>query len=234
MTEKVRATDELLKDIFRGALHEFRAPINAITAAVRLLNDSPEGNQEFRKGLLQMISTSADNLGAIQERVDEVVQLEKIQKYQLCESHFDFRVWLHALIYSMYPIASEKDIKIIKQVSPDFPVEIEADKTYLTQILYNIIYNSIKYSDKSTIVTISCSVQEKICIEISDQGEGIPPAELPFIFNEYYQVDAGRKKKGVGLGLSIAKKLVEIMGGAITVKSVLSEGTAFSIQLPIR
>lgn len=228
-----------MKSIFRTTLHEIGTPINAVVSAARLLKlELDNGNTEFAHELIQMIFSSSNYLHEIFERVRQTAQQENMQKFQMDEIIFDFRKWIDGLLHSMAALFMEKEISIVKRVSEDFPTTIYTDKTYLTQIIYNILSNALKYSPKSTGVTIVCYVRDKnaACIEITDQGIGIPSTELPYIFKEYHQIVSGYNTKfgGMGLGLSIAKSLTEIMGGSIDVKSEVGEGSTFTVILPLK
>ncbi|WP_173003092.1 HAMP domain-containing sensor histidine kinase [Chitinophaga sp. SYP-B3965] len=234
-----QSSNEIMKSIFRTTLHEIGTPINAVVSASRLLKlELDNGNTEFAHELIQMIFSSSNYLHEIFERVRLAAQQENMQKFQMDEIIFDFRKWVDNLLHSMAAMFMEKEISIVKRVSEDFPATIYSDKTYLTQIIYNILSNALKYSPKSSGVTIVCFVRDKntACIEITDQGIGIPTSELPHIFKEYHQIVSGYKTKfgGMGLGLSIAKNLTEVMGGNIEVKSEVGEGSTFTVTLPLK
>lgn len=231
MSSTTQTTDQMLTNLFRYTLHEFAAPLNGIVSAARLLNENvEENNPEFQNDLIGMIMASSCNLLSIYERVVEVVNQERLQKFKLKESYFDFSSWLNNFLTSMFPIALEKNITIDWQVQGMHPTNILADKTYLTQIAYNLLNNAIKHSPEWSKVKVVCQFDEMLTIHISDEGEGIPAAELPFIWMEYH----GGKYKGLGLGLTIAKNLTEMMGGHISVNSIIGKGTSFTVVLPFR
>lgn len=230
---------ETIQSAFHTALHEIGTPINGVvTASILLKSEIESGNTEFAQELLQMIFSAASNLNEIYERVKQVVRQENRQKFQLMETTFDFRKWLDNLLQSMLALFMEKEISVVKQVPKDFPILISADKVYLTQIIYNILMNALKYSPESTIVSVTCFTddKERFCIEITDQGIGIPEAELPLIFKEYHQITADIKSRfgGIGLGLSIVRNLTEIMGGSVAVKSEVGVGSTFTVAFPLK
>ncbi len=231
------AASEVMKSIFRTTLHEIGTPINGIVTASRLLQQELEnGNQEFIQELIQMIGTSASYLQEIFERVRQAAQQENLHRFQLDEIIFDFSKLLDGILHSMAPLFMEKEISVVKRISDDFPHTVFSDRTYLTQIIYNILTNALKYSPKASRVTITCFVRggEKLCVEIADQGIGIPAKELPYIFKEYHQIVSGVPSRfgGMGLGLSIVRNLAEVMGGNVEVKSEVGVGSVFTIVLP--
>ncbi|PSL43795.1 phospho-acceptor domain-containing protein [Chitinophaga niastensis] len=229
---------EMLTSIFHNTLHEIGTPLNAVVSASRLLkNEIERGDTEFAHELLEMIVSSSNYLFDIFERVRQVTRQEKLSKFELDEAIFDFRKWINNLLYSLTSLFLEKEITIEKKVADDFPRTIFSDKTYLTQIVYNILMNALKYSPATTTVSVNCFIEEgRCCIAVTDQGIGISALEIPNIFKEYHQVAKDFKSKfgGMGLGLSIAKNLVELMDGHIYVESEVSIGSTFTVSVPLK
>ncbi|KAA2243570.1 HAMP domain-containing histidine kinase [Chitinophaga agrisoli] len=229
---------ELLKSIFHTAMHEIGVPVNGVvTAATFLKREIESGDKEFVQELLQMIFSAANNLNEIFERVREVVRQENQQKYQLMETHFDFRKWLDNVLLSMSALFLDKEISVVKQVPREFPPVVFADKVYLTQIIYNLLMNALKYSPAGTVVSVACFVDAShFGIEVTDQGIGISSGELPLIFQEYRQLSSGFKSQlgGIGLGLAIVKNLTEAMNGTITVRSEEGAGSTFTVTFPLK
>lgn len=241
LTEKEvteQLSSEVLKSIFHTALHEIGVPINGVvTAATFLKREIEHGDPAFVQELLQMIFSAANNLNEIFERIREVVRLENQQKFKIMETYFDFRKWLDNVLLSMSALFMDKTISVVKQVPKDFPSFIYVDKVYLTQIVYNLLMNALKYSQPGTVVSVTCFVDaDRFSIEITDQGMGISAAELPLIFQEYRQLANGFKSQlgGIGLGLSIIKSLTEAMDGVIAVKSEVGVGSTFTVTFPLR
>lgn len=229
---------EKMKSIFETSLHQVGVPVNGIVSACLLLkHELDKGNTAYAQELLQMIFSAAGNLNEIFVRVKQLVREDQLPEFRLTETLFDFRKWLDELLQSVMPLFMEKEISVVKQVPRNFPLLVYADKTYLTQILYNILMNALKYSPESTVVSISCfgSDWRQLCIEVTDMGIGIPKDKLPFIFGDYYQVrsDVTARFGGMGLGLAVVKKLLKVMGGAVTVKSEEGTGSTFTVVFPL-
>ena len=114
------------------------------------------------------------------------------------------------------------------------PLMITADEGKLRQVLLNIIDNAIKYTGRGGSVSVSTSAYaDSLEIKISDTGIGIPSADLPYVFDRFYRVDKSRSSRGFGLGLAIAKSIVEAHHGSITATSTLNQGTHITIRLPL-
>jgi signal transduction histidine kinase len=128
-------------------------------------------------------------------------------------------------------IAKEKEILITLQL-PGLAT-INGDRSKLERMIANLLENAIKYTPPQGKVTISVGMKKNlISIQIADTGLGISENEIPKIFQRFYRCDTSRSESGLGLGLSLAKALAESLGGSISVKSVLSRGSIFTISLP--
>jgi two-component system phosphate regulon sensor histidine kinase PhoR len=114
------------------------------------------------------------------------------------------------------------------------PFILRADQLRLYELLYNLLDNAIRFTEKGWVKLKAQKTKEGVIIEISDSGIGIPPFEMDKIFERFYVIDKSRsrKKGGTGLGLSIVKHIVELHGGKIEVKSRLGEGSTFTVFLP--
>ena len=123
---------------------------------------------------------------------------------------------------------SDRNIQI---QAPTYLVEVKADYNRLKQVLLNLIDNAVKYSEADTTITLKLS---RACVQVFDMGYGIPLQHQSRIFERFYRLDEARNRAGgTGLGLSIVKTLVEGMGGKVSVRSKLSEGSVFTVCLPV-
>jgi heavy metal sensor kinase len=200
-------------------------------------------------GYLQSVLRRQNNLTQTQKEALETAALEAEHTIRLLQDlldlaradsgnlHFQIKYWvLNDLVAEVVGMAhnySDREIKIEQQA---YPVEAKADFNRLKQVLLNLIDNAVKYSKPDTPITITLNKQgHQAIIEVSDQGDGIPLQHQSRIFERFYRVDESRNSAtgGTGLGLSIVKTLVEGMGGSVTVRSKLGEGSVFSVALPI-
>lgn len=222
--------------------HEFKTPLNAIIGLSESLIGgvagpvSPSMNEN-----LNYILNSGRRLNNL---INDILDISKLKnsELQLNFKSLNLRnIVQHALLPFSHIIAN-KSIKIINNISPETPY-IFADEDRLLQILYNIIGNSLKFTESGEILIYAMydtkinhyQGDNKITISISDTGIGIPEEKLKDIFQPFEQVDTGiqRKYGGTGLGLSITKKLIELHGGKIWVSSLPLEGSTFYFTLPI-
>ena len=138
-------------------------------------------------------------------------------------------------ISSMYKERiDKKSQKLIFEIANNF-TEITADEEKLIQIFSNLIDNAIKFTGQGGVITVKCyDVQDKIKIEVSDTGIGIPKEHLPRIFERFYRVDKARSREmgGTGLGLAIVKHLIQLHGGTVSVESQPGRGSSFTVVLP--
>ena len=133
------------------------------------------------------------------------------------------------------PLAQTRDQEIKMQIADS--CEMFADPGKLAQVCYNIIENAIKYTPNGGTVTVSLHKSGRDAVlDISDTGVGIPPEDLPHIFDRFYRVDKARSRDtgGTGLGLSIVKQIVRLHAGSVNVQSEVGKGTTFTVQLPVK
>jgi signal transduction histidine kinase len=131
--------------------------------------------------------------------------------------------------------ADQQNITLAVRAEAALPV-INADPERLVQVLGNLVSNALRYTPAEGQVVLSARSQANaVLLQVQDTGSGIPLAELPYVFNRFYRVDPSRQQQGgeSGLGLAIARAIVEAHGGAITVESESDQGTIFTIVLPV-
>lgn len=199
-------------------------------------------------GYLQSVLRRQTNLTATQQEALETAASETERTIHLLEDlldlaradsgylHFSMKTCvLNDLLVEVVGMAQKySDRTIIIELITQ-PIEIKTDYNRLQQVLLNLIDNAVNYSDTGTAITLKLSEQnEEAIIQVCDQGHGIPLQHQSRIFERFYRVDEARTRStgGCGLGLSIVKTIVESMGGSVTVRSKLGEGSVFTISLP--
>ncbi|MGE5146499.1 MAG: ATP-binding protein, partial [Candidatus Eiseniibacteriota bacterium] len=216
--------------------HEVRTPLNGIIGMSDLLSNSQLTGPQ--REMVQTISTSAD---ALLTQITDILDFAKIEsgKVQIVVGDVDLHVAISQITAMLTPQARAKDLHLSAHVSPLLPYCLRADFHRLRQVLVNLVANAVKYTDKGE-VTISALPQEIaddrviVRFEVTDTGMGIAPAMHERIFDSFTQTDEAvtRRFDGVGLGLAIAKQLVELMGGTIGVDSDVGKGSTFYVVLP--
>lgn len=243
ITERKQAEDAIAKankdkTAFIATIsHELRTPLNGIVGLSRMLRDTEMDKEQFN--WVSTIYASAITLGNI---FNDIIDLDKLERDRLefslkTVSLKDFAAEIGSIIELL---AADKDLRFETNIIGPLPEFVEADGTRLRQILWNLLFNAIKFTQKG-IVSLSVEAskpEDDMCMvkfKVSDSGVGIPDSELTKIFAMYYQVDHPNHKSatGTGIGLAICHQLVSRMNGNISVQSKLGKGTCFTVELPL-
>jgi signal transduction histidine kinase/CheY-like chemotaxis protein len=217
--------------------HEIRTPLTGIMglAELALTNPTAPGVKDY----LVLIRQSGQNLLQI---INDILDFSKVEagKLELNPSDFSVRRMLEATVSLFEPRAMEKGITLSLAMNAEPPDLLHGDELRLRQILYNLVGNAIKFTEKGGVeVRLAAAVKTPsgttLTIEVRDTGCGIPADRLPAIFDRFTQADSfpTRSHQGTGLGLAIVRQLVEAMGGAIEVHSTVDSGSTFTISLPL-
>jgi PAS domain S-box-containing protein len=214
--------------------HELRTPINAIIGYNTLLLDHIYGplNEKQTHGL-QRTHKAANHL---LELVNDVLDLSKIEagKIELTVQPVPFPGMIEDLFVTVRPLADEHDSKLEMRVTGSSKAII-SDPRRVRQILLNLLSNAIKFGrGKPIYVDANLANADHIEVSVTDQGEGIEPADLPRIFDEFVQLSNSQQFGGTGLGLPISKRLATLLGGELRVTSERGKGSCFVLRLPER
>jgi PAS domain S-box-containing protein len=215
--------------------HEIRTPMNAIIGYLDLLKktDSPAKIDEY----INTIQSSGNTLLNI---INDILDISRTESGQitLAQDTFDLYTLIDEIGEIIYPGVKEKHLSFEKHIFPDVLKYVVGDKNRLRQILLNLLWNALKFTDAGTIsITIATddSLQNGVHFTIADTGIGISSEMIDKIFEPFTQSDMSttRQYGGTGLGLSIAKAFVSAMGGTIGVSSLVGEGSRFYFSLPL-
>ncbi len=223
-----------LKSAFLSNMsHELRTPLNSVIALSGVLNRRLKSRiPEDEYNYLGIIEKNGRLLLSL---INDILDLSRIEagKEELNYSTFSVQNLIRNIVETLLPIAMEKGINLFNNVQLELP-PIVSDSVKFQHILQNIIGNAVKFTEKGTVEVSAELKDKKLYIGIKDTGIGISNENLPFIFDEFRQVDgnASRKFGGTGLGLAIAKKYVEMMNGSIEVKSQEGAGSIFVVMIP--
>jgi PAS domain S-box-containing protein len=229
---------EKMKDAFVAIVsHELRTPLNAIMGYAEMLNEAVYGAiNEKQNSMVGRIMVNTQRLLAMVGDLLDEAQL-KAGKLSLTKQPFSTPSLLEGMHSTMDKIAADKGLYLTSEISPDMPGTLIGDSRRLQQILVNLVGNAAKFTESGGIhVRISRGGPGHWKIEVKDTGVGIPDEEIPYIFDTFRQVEnpTVRKHGGFGLGLSIVRQMVELMGGKISVSSEHGKGSIFTIELPLQ
>jgi signal transduction histidine kinase len=191
---------------------------------------------ELQRRYLMRVQVNADRLVRL---INDLLDLARIEegRVQVTPTFFSLGGLASELLETLRPVAAEKSLKLCLAEGQD-PLIVHADRDKAGQVLMNLLGNAIKFTPSGGRVNVELAGDEDAFakVQIRDTGEGIPPEQLPRIFDKFYQVQHGihAKAVGTGLGLSIAKGLVELQGGRIWAESQLGQGSTFCFTLPRR
>lgn len=239
--EAAEAASRAKSDFLATMSHELRTPLNAIIGFSEILIDGIEGElTEEQKKDVTCIHSAGNNLLCL---VNDILYLSKIEadKLSLENNPFDLRVTLKNIVDVLYPSAAVKGVDLKVEYGEEVPSDVTGDAGRIRQIILNFASNAIKFTDEGS-ATIRVEHEERTdkeglyTISVEDTGMGIPEDKLETIFEKFTQADSSitRKHGGTGLGLTISKKLSELMGGTIGVSSVVGKGSIFWCKLPLK
>lgn len=236
LARSLEEADRLRRHMVADLAHELRSPITAVRSYAEALKD----------GVLQ---ADADTLGAL---LAETVRLERLvedlRELSLLDANalpiaprpMDLREVINRVVALRQPEAGAKGIRLLAEVPPDLP-QVRADPDRVAQVLQNLLANALIHTPPGGVVTVAAAAggtetaMSQVRVTVTDTGPGIPPADLPYIFERFYRADPSRSREtgGTGLGLTIARKLVEAHGGTIRAENRPEGGAAFAFTLPV-
>ncbi len=247
--ETADAANRAKSEFLAHMSHELRTPLHAILGFTQVSLQDSSLNSQQRKNLTT-VKRSGEHLLAL---INDVLEMSKIESgtVSVKPQIFDFNLLLANLAKMFELQAQDKNLELIFSISPQIPQYIKTDPVKLRQILINLLENSIKFTQKgkvslkvSSVIGESSLVNNKLnqitpqkqmtlYFEVEDTGCGIAPSELDTIFDAFIKTKQFFHRKGTGLGLAISQQFVRLLGGEISVSSVLNQGSIFKFQIPV-
>ena len=231
--ERLRDLERYRKEFVGNVSHELKTPIFNIQGYILTLLEGGLEDPKINKLYLTRSEKSIDRMISIVEDLESITKLETGElkpQYAI----FDIIKVTEEVFEMEHLLAKERKMTLEFTKKPDKPIMVTADKKRIIEVLSNLITNGIKYGKRKGSVKVGFyDFDEKIVVEVSDDGIGIDKKDLPRIFERFYRVDKSRSREqgGTGLGLSIVKHIIEAHNQTINVQSVLDEGTTFTFTL---
>ena len=225
------------KSIFLANMsHELRTPLNAILGFSSMMRKDASIADPQRDNL-DIINRSGEHLLSL---INDVLEMAKIEagRGQLTNTPFDLGLVVRDVTDMMQARAQEKGLQLIIDQSSSFPRFIKGDESKLSQVLINLVGNAVKFTPQGGI-TVRLGVKldikpQLLLIEVEDSGIGIKPEDQQAIFEPFTQLSQSTMQKGTGLGLTITRQFVELMGGNLSLQSTPGKGSIFRVELPLQ
>lgn len=230
---RLRHLEQVRRDFVANVSHELRTPLAAIKGFSETLRSGALTDSVNRLDFVVAIEKHADNMTALVEDLLDLTAIESGHQPPLKEP-LNIGALLQEVVNGIAPVADRKKIKIDFQMSGELPMVL-VDRRHAKQIFGNLLDNALKFNSDSGRVELRAKVAgAQVQVDVVDSGIGIPPQDIPRIFERFYRVDKARSRAmgGTGLGLSIVKHLVEANGGSVLVQSTVGKGSSFTVNFP--
>jgi signal transduction histidine kinase len=236
MTHAVAASHRAQQDFVANVSHELRTPLTSIRGFAQAIVDGTASDADSVRHAATVIEEEADRLTRL---VGELLDLTRLESgtASLARAPLDLADLARACVERFALLAERRGVSL--SVHAPGPVEVDGDGDRLMQVLTNLIDNALRHTQRGGQVTLATEAKgSRASVAVTDTGQGIPKADLPRLFERFYQVDksrsrvAGRSPTGVGLGLAISAEIVRAHEGHIEVESIVGVGSRFTVILP--
>lgn len=230
MAEELGGVEMLKNDFINGYAHELRTPITSINGfAEMLLNDDGTLSREEKRSYLEIIASESRRLADLAGNSLLMSRLDT-QKIIPDKKPFSLDEQLRRCSILLSGQWTEKDLDMTMDLDEAVYV---GDYDLMQHLWINLLTNAVKYTPRGGSITVTLKNEEKfIAVSVADTGKGIPPEDRERIFDKYYQTDKSHSKRGLGLGLAICKRIVQLCNGSLTVESEVGVGSTFTVKLP--
>lgn len=229
---QLRQQEQFRREFLGNLAHELKTPVFSVQGYIMTLLEGGLEDPTVNIKFLERASKAVDRITTLLEDLDQITQME-VDKIQLHETRFDLVKLVNEVIEMLDSFAQDKNISISFDVNYD-PIFVVADKSKIEQVLINLIKNSIAYGNENGKTQIRFNAfDSSVLVEVTDNGPGIEPQELPRLFERFYRVEKSRNRNegGAGLGLAIVRTILEAHKQTINVRSTVGVGTTFSFTL---
>lgn len=231
------ATNVAMKSKFLANIsHELRTPITLLTGMLEMIKVK---SQTGSSGNQEKLEAAYKNSMRLQYMVEELLDLSRLESSGAAMKIETKEITpvLKRMVYAFETFMQKEQLSLHYDDGRASGLHVSLDENKFEKIINNLVYNAIKFNRKGgyiKVVTYQTDDEKSLIIEVADSGNGIHPGDLPYIFERYYQSDSsGAKAQGVGIGLSLVHEFTNLLGGSVTVASLVGEGTTFTLQFPL-
>ncbi|MGI9175595.1 MAG: two-component regulator propeller domain-containing protein, partial [Rhodothermales bacterium] len=230
---RLRELDALKSRFFANVSHEFRTPL---TLTLGPLDDVLGGEHgAVLNPVREQLALARRNAGRVLDLINQILDVARLEagRMRLRARRLDFGAFVASIAQALVPLAERKGITLDVQI-PEAGTDVWADPEQLQKVFVNLLSNALKFTPEGGAVRVAVSVEdEAVRVDVRDNGPGIPAADLPHVFERFYRVgeSAARMHPGTGIGLALAKELVDLHGGTIEVESEEGFGSRFIVTL---
>ena len=236
MTHRLQKLDQMKAEFISIATHELKTPINVINGYTELLQEGIYGEPSDKQS--EALKTIEDQTRVLTNLVNQLLDISRLEAggMQLEMKEVMVKELFERVERSFAVLASRRNIAFTVEVDSEVPESIPGDADRLAdQVLGNLLSNALKFTSEGGAISVRAwPAGDQLRIEVRDTGEGISREQLPYIFDKYFQVGQQARTKGAGLGLAIAREVIEAHGGSISVESQKGKGTTFTMEIPMR
>lgn len=230
MARDLEKAEQLRRNMIADSAHELRTPVTNILGYLEAIRD---GMVKPDRATIQLLYEEASQLSKLIEELQELTMAEA-GELVLVRQPQDITKLINQTVEAAKVHAGAQGISVTTDIEEDLPL-CNIDSQRISQVLHNLVNNAIVHTNKGGVITVAARKRgNEVEVSVTDTGEGIPAEDLPNIFERFYRVDKSRARAtgGRGLGLTIAKRLVEAHGGRIEVQSEIGKGSRFSFTIP--
>lgn len=230
--EKRKQLESLRKELLTWIGHDLQTPLTSISAIIEALSDGMVQDKETEQ---RYYDTAKKNISALSHLIDDMFQMAQIDAggLELNIDSVSISDLISDTLENFTELSNQKNILIQGKVGPDLD-EIQVDAQRINRVLNNLIENAIRHTPQNGTIRVTADRSNKgVIVEVSDNGEGIDPGDLPYLFDKFYRGEKTRRTamKGTGLGLAISKGIIDAHGGEIWASSILGR-TTFTFVIP--
>jgi signal transduction histidine kinase len=231
MSSELESLERVRRDLVANVSHELKTPISALRAHLENLLD---GVEQANPETLEVMLAQSERLGRL---VDQLLELSRLESgdLPLHREQVRLRPLVSRVLSEIEVTRADRDVELEQEVSEDLP-PVFADAERVHQVLFNLLDNAVRFTPSGGQVRVTASRHNgTIDVAVQDTGPGIAPEHLPRVFERFYRVDTARSRDegGTGIGLAIARSVVEAHGGRIWAESEPGNGSTFTFELPV-